>query len=255
MANELRKYHAFVGGLIEDNPLTSGATTLTSAGLAAIVGGVASTEHMAIVLDPDGLNGAPEIAWITALTAGTGSGTIARGKEGTTAREHNRDISWVHATTHTDANRTTFKQTRWAGAGADLSIASSTMTTIDGTNIPALGLTLAVGDVVDLEFTATWGASGSGTVMGFDWLIDQPVSADTNLRGSGYGAFLKEWAATADLDANTATARGWFVATEAGTHTFLPQWRSSGGTKYIRLTGTYYSPVFHRVSLRGLAGN
>jgi hypothetical protein len=52
---------------------------------------------MAIVLDPDGLAGAPEIAWITALTAGMGSGTIARGKEGTTAREHARDIPWVHS--------------------------------------------------------------------------------------------------------------------------------------------------------------
>jgi hypothetical protein len=62
MANELRQTQNFIGGLVEDNPLTSGATTLTSAGLVAITGGVPSTHHMPIVLDPDGLDGAPEIS-------------------------------------------------------------------------------------------------------------------------------------------------------------------------------------------------
>jgi hypothetical protein len=102
VANELRKYQNFVGGLVEDNPLTSGATTLTSAGLAAITNGVGSTEHMAIILDPDGLYGAPEVAHITALTAAATSATIARGREGTIAREHLRDIPWVHGPTIAD---------------------------------------------------------------------------------------------------------------------------------------------------------
>lgn len=102
MANEFPKYQNFIGGLIENNPLTSGGTTLTSAGLAAINDGVASTERMSLVLDPDGIYGAPEIVWITALTTGASSATISRGKEGTVAREHLRDIPWVHATTNFD---------------------------------------------------------------------------------------------------------------------------------------------------------
>lgn len=102
MANELRKLQNFVGGLVEDNPLTAAATTVNSAGLAVIAGGISSSEHMPIVLDPDGIGGAPEIAYITALTAGTGAATIARGQEGTTAREHNRDTPWVASITALD---------------------------------------------------------------------------------------------------------------------------------------------------------
>lgn len=105
MANEKRKRQEWIGGLVEDNPLTAGDTLLTSAGLAAITGGVASTEHMAIILDPDGVDGAPEIAYITALTAGTGATGatgLARGKEGTTAREHKKDTPWVHGPTVED---------------------------------------------------------------------------------------------------------------------------------------------------------
>jgi hypothetical protein len=97
MANELRRHQNFIGGLVEDNPLTVGATTLTSAGLADVTGGVGSTQHLAIVLDPDGVDGDPEVVWVTALTGGAGSATIARGKEGTVARQHDMDTPWVHA--------------------------------------------------------------------------------------------------------------------------------------------------------------
>lgn len=101
MANELRVRANFLGGLIEDNPLTLAATTLTSAALAAapVIG---STQHMPIVLDPDGRYGEPEIAYITAHTASATTATILRGQEGTTARAHQRDINWSHGPTSLD---------------------------------------------------------------------------------------------------------------------------------------------------------
>lgn len=102
MANELRKRQLAIGGLVEDNPLTAGATTLTSAALAAISGGVTATEYMAVVLDPDGVDGAPEVAYVTALTGGAGSATIVRGQEGTTGRQHVASTPWVHAATLVD---------------------------------------------------------------------------------------------------------------------------------------------------------
>lgn len=101
MANEFRVRSNWQGGLIEDNPLSSSATTLTSAGLAAVPA-IGSTQHLAIVLDPDGINGAPEIIWVTAHTAGATTATIVRGKESSTARAHDRDISWVHTATGAD---------------------------------------------------------------------------------------------------------------------------------------------------------
>lgn len=98
MANEKRVRALAVGGLVEDNPLTPGAVALNSAGLAALPG-VGTTEHAAIILDPDGMFGAPEVAWVTAHTAGLTTCTLARGQEGTTARQHDRDVPWVHGST------------------------------------------------------------------------------------------------------------------------------------------------------------
>ena len=105
MANEIRTRQNFLGGLIEDNPLSSGATTLTSTALAAM-SAVGSTQHMPITLDPDGVGGDPEIVWITAHTAGATTATISRAQEGTTARAHNRDTPWVHGPTALDVTPT-----------------------------------------------------------------------------------------------------------------------------------------------------
>lgn len=101
MANELRVRAGFAGGLVEDNPLSAAATTLSSAGLAAIPA-ISSTQHMAIILDPDGINGNPEIAYITGHVAAATTATILRGQESTVARAHDRDTPWVHGPTVLD---------------------------------------------------------------------------------------------------------------------------------------------------------
>jgi hypothetical protein len=107
MANEKRLRSLALGGWIEDNPLTSGAVAINSAGLAAMPA-VGATEHMAITLDPDGKFGAPEIAWVTAHTLGATTATIVRGRETWNAgvgvaRQHDRDVAWVHTPTLEDA--------------------------------------------------------------------------------------------------------------------------------------------------------
>lgn len=98
MANDTLVRNLAVGGLIEDNPLTSGAVTLTSAGLAAL-SAIASTQVAKIILDPDGLNGAPEVVYVTAHTAAATTATITRGRESTAARQHDRDVPWIHGPT------------------------------------------------------------------------------------------------------------------------------------------------------------
>ncbi len=181
MANEIRQRQIGIGGLVEDNPLTAGATTLTSASLAAVTGGVDSSHHMAIVLDPDGVDGAPEIAYITALTNGAGSATVARGQEGTTARQHVKNTPWVHAPTPTG-------EADGSGGGMGLigytestnattySTTSSTPSDVDATNLkvtftaPPSGRVLVV--MTALTDTSTgnyagWGLrSGSSDVTG-----------------------------------------------------------------------------------------
>lgn len=141
MANERRKRQAFLGGLVEDNPLLINAVALNSAALAAIVGGVGSTEHVAVMIDPDGFGGAPEIAYITALTAGATSCTIARGQEGTSARQHERDTVWLHGPTPKDADGAgggvglIGLKSYNPGTAADISTTSATFADVDATNL------------------------------------------------------------------------------------------------------------------------
>lgn len=93
-----------VFGTITDNPLTAGATTMNSAGLANLAA-VSSAEAF-IILDPNRVAGAPEIVVVTAHTASATSATIQRGQFGTTARQHNLNTAWVHGPIA--ANATTY---------------------------------------------------------------------------------------------------------------------------------------------------
>lgn len=95
MANELRKWSDWAGGLVEDNPLASGATTLNSAGLASLPA-VTSGDHMLITFDPDGNTGAPYVKRVTAHTASATSATIEAAAVVGTARAIDRDVPWIH---------------------------------------------------------------------------------------------------------------------------------------------------------------
>lgn len=123
MANELRVRANFLGGAVEDNPLASTATTMTSAAL-AVAPAIGTTQYLPITLDPDGFDGIPEIAWITAHTAGANTATLLRGQEGTAARACYQDTPWVHSATTQDAGKTDTQvardlaQTGMTGGGA-----------------------------------------------------------------------------------------------------------------------------------------
>ncbi|RMF59091.1 MAG: hypothetical protein D6746_08795 [Bacteroidetes bacterium] len=54
---------------------------------------------MKLVLDPDGVNGDPEIVTVTAHSASGTTVTVTRGAEGTTARQHGSGTKWVLAAT------------------------------------------------------------------------------------------------------------------------------------------------------------
>lgn len=99
-----RKYQPFINGLVSDNPLTNVATTLNSAGLASLMA-VSGSDTVTVVLDPDGTAGAPEIVYITAHSASATSATIARGQEGTVARQHLQNTVWRHVVTDVDFKR------------------------------------------------------------------------------------------------------------------------------------------------------
>lgn len=99
-----------VFGTVTDNPLTAGATTLNSAGLADLA--AVSSAHAVIVIDPLRAAGAPEIVVVTAHTASATSATVTRGAYGTTARQHAAGVLWVHAPTIDDVIRILTSSTR-----------------------------------------------------------------------------------------------------------------------------------------------
>lgn len=99
-----------VFGTTTDNPLTAGATTMNSAGLANLA--AVSSAHAIIVLDPLRSAGAPEAVIVTAHTGSATSATITRGAYGTSAREHASGTLWVHAPTREDFIRIVTASTR-----------------------------------------------------------------------------------------------------------------------------------------------
>ncbi len=117
MANEVALRTNFVGGLVENNPLLASDTALTSAALAAAPV-VDATSHCTIILDPDGVVGPPEIAWITVHTSGATTAIIQRAVELTSARDHLRDTPWIHAPTAADYGIGASRDRAWQKATA-----------------------------------------------------------------------------------------------------------------------------------------
>ncbi len=91
----------FVSGVIDNNPLAIGGLTLNATELADLAV-VASPDIAAIILDPTGGAGDPEIVHVTAHSGSATTATIVRAREGTVAREHLLSVSWVHGPTQKD---------------------------------------------------------------------------------------------------------------------------------------------------------
>lgn len=172
MANELEIRQDGIGGLVEDAPLTSGATTLTSAALAALVA-VGATQFAWVILDPDGIGGAPEHVKVTAHTAGATTATIARGQNGTTARQHDANTRWLHGPIAADFGLAQLIGATYYKPGADGIVGPSpgtatTLTDLDATNlkvdfiVPPSGMVVLVLEAMSgqsaINLNLTWAA-------------------------------------------------------------------------------------------------
>lgn len=183
MANEKRIRALAVGGLVTDNPLTAAAVTLNSDGLAALPA-VGATEHAAIILDPDGTFGAPEVAWVTAHSVGATSATIVRGRETWNAgvgvaRQHDRDVPWVHCPTIEDARmaellgQKSYNPTPGNAAAISVTVAGGVTNDVDAANLHVTFVAPATGKVNVLlsavsfsNDTAQWHQWGVRDVVG-----------------------------------------------------------------------------------------
>lgn len=210
MANELRVRSGFLGGLIEDNPLTLGATTLTSAALASVPV-IGSTQHLALVLDPDGFAGNPEIVYITAHSAAATTATILRAQESSTARAHDRDMAWVHSVTVRDFDLIPSGVVVRGSGGGNI-VVSTASTYSDVLTAPAIAV--AVDDVLLMRFTgyATVGGSAGGWAFSVNG-SDIPGSDATTLAilyQTSTGVVSYDWSKTivsGDISAGTTVVK------------------------------------------------
>lgn len=171
MANELRVRANFFGGLIEDNPLLIGATTVNSADLGGIPV-IGSTQHFPIILDPDGIAGSPEIAYVTSHTSGSTSPTIVRGREGTNAREHLRDVPWMHGPTIKDFDA--------SGGGSGL-IAQTVYNPASDTTIPVTSISASFADLDATNLAISFVAPPSGKVN-VHWMVLREAPSGGNIK-------------------------------------------------------------------------
>lgn len=179
MANETRLRRNFLSGKVGDSPLSSASTTLSSTALAGVPV-IDTTSHLALVLDPDAVGGSPEIVWITAHAAGASSATILRGQEGTTARQHTFNTSWVHSLTAYDltvVGTTSYK-------------VQETLTGVTGNNVVTLGEVPVANSVLIFNagvlrtnysqsgkvFTFTSALTGTVTVV-YETLVASPAAS------------------------------------------------------------------------------
>ncbi len=238
MANELRVRTNNIGGLVEDNPLATAGTTLTSAGLQAIPA-IGSTQHFPITIDPDGIGGAPEIAYVTAHTLAAGSGTILRGQEGTSARDHARDTPWIHGILASD-----FPVSSVYTMPASVAY---TGTALGSLATPVLiAVTVLAGQVVDVEIELNGYCSGDNIVF---WGIRRNPSTVLT-KGTLYTAaqatrpnsMAARWTDTSPGSGSVtyellvASTAGSFTATVSDATTTISATGSSGGGTQIKAT-------------------
>ncbi|HKZ20299.1 MAG TPA: hypothetical protein VJQ57_09330 [Acidimicrobiia bacterium] len=107
-------YQNLMSGTTTTNPLLIGGTTVDAANFANL-DVVSAPDYMWLVLDPEGLSGAPEIVKITTHTSSNTACTITRAQQGTTARQHASGTAWVTAVTEDDLNELPFRKLTTTG--------------------------------------------------------------------------------------------------------------------------------------------
>lgn len=166
-------YANFLAGTITDNPLSNVATTINSANFANLPV-VSGSDIMYLVLDPDAVDGAPEIVTVTAHTASSTSVTVTRETQSTTKRQHASGTTWRAAFTKADADQLAAIIADGAIDTANLADDAVTTAKIDAGAVDTTELADGAVTAVKLgdrsEFTATQQASTitGGTPITFD---------------------------------------------------------------------------------------
>lgn len=160
MANEIRLRSNNQFGTITDNPLTVGATSITSAAFTSLPT-VDTTNHLLLTLDPNETGGAAEIVKVTAHTAASDTVTVVRAQEGTSARSHVQGTTWMHAPVASDFVPF-YDDSSGVGQGVwqDYTPPSNNITVGDGTQTARFS---RIGDTVTVQWYLAFGTTTAFT--------------------------------------------------------------------------------------------
>lgn len=198
-------FQNFMSGTITDNPLLIGATSVSASNFANLQV-VAAPDTMWLVLDPDGVNGAPEIVQVTAHTAAALSCTIVRGQQGTTARQHPVNTVWRVAVTKSDLDQLPYRVLTTTG---DLIYASAA-------NTAARLAAVATGNVLKSGGVGTapsWGQVTSADITD-GTIVNGDISASAAIAYSKLNLALS--IVNGDISASAAIAHSKLANTTAG---------------------------------------
>lgn len=218
-------YRNFQSGTITDNPLSAGSTTVNSSAFANLPT-IAAPDTMWIVLDPTGVNGAPEIVQVTAHAGAATAVTVVRAQQSTVARSHPSGSTWLVATTQADLDELPFRKFTAAGdmlyasavnEASRLAAGTSSQVLIGGTT-PSWGqVTSAMitdGTIVNADINAA-AAIGYGKLALSNSIVNADVATGAAI---GYGKLaLTGSIVNADVATNAAIALSKLATGTAGT--------------------------------------
>lgn len=210
-------YSNFRSGVVDNNPLLIGGTSLSSTALANFPT-VTAPDTAWIVLDPEGTAGAPEIVQVTAHTASATTATIVRGQQtssgGGAARQHLQNTVWVMPVTAADLHLA-------APTAATVATSQSTSSTTFTDLATVVSVTLTTGTLVCISAVAEVTAIPAAAPR-----ISVAISGATTV-AAGTTRTLEVGAGGA---APTWTNGSALVAVTAGTNTFTLKFRSQDGS-------------------------
>lgn len=206
-------YSNFQSGTITDNPLSSGATTINSAGFSGLPV-VAGGDTLWLVLDPLSTAGSPEVVQVTAHTSSATSATVVRAQQGTASRSHAAGIPWILGVTKSDMDELPFRKMTTTGDILYASGANTTARLAVGTSSQVLGggTTPAWGSIVKSMLSTSAGE------LGTSWTTFTPTLTNVT-GGTASGSYLqvgKTLFFNLNITAGTATAGGTISATFGG---------------------------------------
>lgn len=251
----MRLYQNFAGGQT-DAALTNSGTTLSSPALAGLVA-VASPDFAMLVLDPDGIGGAPEIVEVSTHSSSATTAAMIRGQEGTVARAHESGVTWILAGLASDLRARAHKHV--TSTSGNITANSSTFAALAGqTGGPGttgfdLAVAARIGDVLAVGVSLHVAASTTRLFLDAATIVSaSPVNYVSGTSGGSSTEGVQAWSIPADT--NVRATAGGVVHYEVvsgdlsgGTVTVRPMFRTDGSETVSANSNTPFHFNVHNI--------